>query len=621
MVVLVDLEQVSAHDADRVLFDRLSLTVKEGDRIGIVGSNGAGKSTLLRLVAGVDPPFSGSVRHGRGVRVGYLPQHVGATTGRPGRPGSRARPILPHGPDGPAPVAAAAPEEAAAAPEEEWPVRAMLDRLGVAGADRSDPTTLSGGEEKRVALARVLASPAELLVLDEPTNHLDLVAIAWLERHLARIPGALVVVSHDRQVLDRVTTRMVELDGGHHAVHEGGYQAYLESRSVREGLAARADAAQRNLARRELAWLRRGAPARSRKPTARVDAARRLLATVSDESDTSTGRAPLDLGFPVPRLGRQVIECHGVTYRYGQALPPVLDRVDLALGRRERLGLIGTNGSGKSTLLDVLAGRRSPTAGEITVGPTVVVGYYDQRGVTLDPEIRVCDAVAGTARTPVNQEVTALMERFLFTGPTALTRVGSLSGGERRRLQLLLVLSAHPNVLLLDEPTNDLDLGTLRALEELVESWPGAVVAASHDRAFLERTTGRVVSIEAGGMARPVAGGVAAWIEAHAGPEVPAGTTPARSGAPRPAGPRRPARDADRARTPPARPLQARLREAGKAVAAAERERDRLVSLLQGTSDRFELARIGSELAAAQHHLEEAEDRWLGLADEADRGA
>jgi len=612
VAVLVDLQQVSAHDADRVLFDRLSLTVKTGDRIGIVGGNGVGKSTLLRLVAGLDPPVSGSVRHGRGVRVGYLAQQLGAAAGGPVGRGSPTGPTFPHGPEGPASITS----------EEEWPVRAMLDRLGVAEADRSDLAMLSGGEEKRIALARVLAAPSELLVLDEPTNHLDLVAITWLERHLARQGGGLVIVSHDRQVLDRVTTRMVELDGRHHAVHEGGYQAYLEARSIREDLAARADAARRNMARRELAWLRRGAPARSRKPTARVDAARSLLAAVTDAADASTGRGPLDPGVPVPRLGQQVIECRGVTYRYDRTMPAVLDRVDLVIGRRERLGVIGVNGSGKSTLLDVLAGRRSPTAGEVIVGPTVVVGYYDQRGATLDPEIRVRDAVAGAAHSPVTPEVTTLMERFWFTGPTALTRVGSLSGGERRRLQLLLVLSVHPNVLLLDEPTNDLDLDTLRALEDLVESWPGAVVVASHDRAFVERTTDRVVSIEPGGAAGPVAGGVAAWIEAHVGPEVPVGPTPSRSRAPRPAGLRVPERAADGARgASPARPLQARLREAGKAVAAAERERDRLVSLLQGTSGHVELARIGSELATAQRRLEEAEDRWLRLADEADRGS
>ena len=574
MAVLVDLEQVAVRRVDRVLFAGLSLTVSDGDRIGLVGANGTGKSTLLRLVAGVDQPEEGAVRRGRGARVGFLEQV----------------PRLPAGTVG-------------SAVGEGWEAAAALDRLGMAPSVDVSVTDLSGGQAKRVALARVLARPAELLVLDEPTNHLDLGAVAWLERRLATFRGGLVLVSHDRHLLDRLTTRMVELDRGRAFVHDTGYAGYLQSKAQREEQAASSEASRRNLARRELAWLQRGAQARSRKPQARVDAARRLLAT---EGPAPERPGELELGVGAPRLGDQVIEVVDAGYRYDDG-PQVLAGASLVLGRRDRVGIVGANGTGKSTLLDLLAGRRRPTVGTVVRGPTVVVGYYDQQGVVLDQDARVQDVVSGPHRTAGSLADQALMQRFWFTGELPFARVGSLSGGERRRLQLLVVLATQPNVLLLDEPTNDLDLDTLRILEDFLDGWPGAVVVASHDRTFLELTTDRLVAVEPDGSLAGVPGGVAGWVakvEEEDRRRPTAGSAPVAGTA------------SPKAARAGAGPTTRRLlRETEKEMATLQRGVDRLVVALEAADDHDALARVGGQLAEAQAQLSAAEDRWLQLAE------
>jgi ATP-binding cassette subfamily F protein uup len=593
VAVLVDLEAVTVRRPDRPLFEGLSLTVAAGDRVGVVGINGTGKSTLLRVVAGIDTPEAGRVRRGRGTRVGYLEQD----------------PVLSPGP-------------VRAAVRAGWEGDAALERLGMGGHLDVDTVALSGGQVKRVALAAVLAEPVELLVLDEPTNHLDLGAVAWLEQWLLAFRGGLVLVTHDRHLLDRVSTRMLELDRGHSHVHDGGYSSYLEARSEREERAAGADAVRRNLARRELAWLRRGAPARSRKPKARIEAATRL---VEGRPEAAAREGEMTLAFGTPRLGDKVIECEGLGFRYPGATADVIHGVDLDLDPRERLGLVGANGTGKSTLLDLFAGRREPTAGRLELGSTVVVGYYDQRGVELDPLARVRDLVAGPGRVPGTPEDVALMDRFWFGGELPYARVGTLSGGERRRLQMLLVLAGRPNVLLLDEPTNDLDLDTLRILEDFFEDWPGALVVVSHDRTFLERTTERLVALNGDGTLAPVPGGVATWVArggsgrersarggaAAAGARTGAGSAGTRRGA---GAGGRPA--AGGARSPST--VGRLLREVEKDVARLERRRDRLTASLSGLADWTEADRIGTELTEAQAALDEAEERWLSLAEESE---
>ena len=580
VAVLCDLEDVTVRRVDRVLFEGLSLTVSAGERIGVVGSNGTGKSTLLGIVAGTETPDAGQVRRERG--------RASDSSNRCQR--CRRAPCA-------MPWARAGRRGAA------------LDRLGVGSDLDADVATLSGGQAKRVSLARVLAHPVDLLVLDEPTNHLDLGAVAWLERWLASFRGGLVLVTHDRHLLDRVTTQMLEIERGHGYVHEGSYSAYLEARATREGKAAADEATRRNLARRELAWFG-AAPRHDRaSPERGVDAAMRLLEGGPDEPPPSTALTAAG----TPRLGDKVIECAGVGFAYRAGQPVVRD-VSLVVSRRARLGIVGANGSGKSTLLDLMAGRLRPDVGTVEVGATVVVGYYDQQGVELDPGARVQELVAGPFRSPGTLPDIELMKRFGFVGELPFTRVGTLSGGERRRLQLLMVLAAQPNVLFLDEPTNDLDLETLRMLESFADDWPGALVVVSHDRTFLERTTERIVAVEADGSVAEVPGGVSAWVHQFDHPAPQRGAALGSAGkSPLSARARTP-RSSSGTRAP-----GRLLREAEKQVSRLERQRATLTESLTATTDYLELNRLGEQLSAVQSELYAAEEQWLSLAEEAER--
>lgn len=611
-MILVDAQRVNASRPGRPLFRDLSLTVSTGDRLGIVGINGCGKSTLLRVLAGQERPESGEVRMGRGARVAMLAQE----------------PVL----------AGSSVHEAAGGT---WESDSIVDRLGLGQLLDTPVDQLSGGQAKRVALARALVEPADLLILDEPTNHLDLDAIAWLEERLAGWAGGLVLVTHDRHVLDRVTNRVIELDRGDAFVHEGGYDAYLDGRAARAAHDAAAETVRRNLARTELAWLRRGAPARTSKPKARIASA---TAIVEGGPRAAAREGELDLHLDTPRLGDRVIELHGVGHRFGED-DWLFRGLDLAIDPGERLGVVGRNGAGKSTLLAVLGGRLSPREGRVDVGSTVRIGWFDQMGRTLDPDLRVRDAIAGPHRQPDHRD-RALAERFWFDGDAQHAPIRLLSGGERRRLQLLMVLAQHPNVLLLDEPTNDLDLDTLRALEDFLDDWPGAVIVVSHDRALLERAVADVIICDGEGTAGRRPGGYAAYEQdcrvaprrrgavaglrpaGASGGDVRGGTSGRTSGGSTGGSTGAGAGGSDggggarSAGVTSPSTLRHRMREIERRQATLGAKRDELTAGLAAVAaDHERLAALAGELAAVDADLAAVDEAWLELAAEAeDRG-
>jgi ATP-binding cassette subfamily F protein uup len=556
----------------------------------VVGINGCGKSTLLRMLARTLEPEAiggepaGTVRWGRGARVGVLDQHPR--------------------------LAAATVREAAGGT---WQAEAMLERLGMGRLLDTHTGQLSGGQAKRVALAGLLAQEHDALILDEPTNHLDLDAIAALEQWLREFRGGLVMVTHDRHVLDTVTNRVLELDRGRAYLHipagwhaGSGYAAYLDGRAEREAQAEAAEQTRRTLARAELAWLRRGAPARTSKPKAHIA---RATALVEARPDAPARQGDLALSMGSQRLGSKGVELRDVSFAWPDGTT-VLRNVSLRLEPGARVGVVGPNGAGKSTLLDLVAGRLHAVSGAVERGATVQLGYYDQLGRTLDLTQRVREAVAGDKGEPSLADV-SLMRRFWFDGDAQFAPIGTLSGGERRRLQLLLTLIEQPNVLLLDEPTNDLDLDTLRALEDLLDDWPGIAVVVSHDRVFLDRTVDQVLAVDEGGGVREVRGGVAGWLEqrrqATAAPQAPA----ASATSPRPARTR-----PSSGRSPST--VRRQLAQAERDMAAATEARDAMLADLGAATDHRELTRLGDELTAAQARLDRAEEAWLTLADEAE---
>jgi ATP-binding cassette subfamily F protein uup len=596
-MILLDASGLAASRPGRPLFEELSLTVSSGDRLGLVGINGTGKSTLLRVLAGRIEPEAGSIRRGRGARVVMLDQADDLPSGT-------ARDA----------VAEAQHRDRA------WEVDAVMDRLGMSLLADVDTGRLSGGQAKRVALARALVDvgpgggpddDSVLLILDEPTNHLDIDAITWLEDRLASHRGGLILVTHDRHVLDRLTNRIVELDRGAAYVHDGGYASYLEARAARDAADAAAELVRRNLARRELAWLRRGAPARTSKPKARIESA---TAVVDARSTEPARRGELPLHHATPRLGDVVVELHDVGHRFGADDPWLFRHVELRLDPRERLGVVGPNGAGKTTLLQIMAGRIEPAEGRVVRGATVDLALWDQRGIEVDPTTTIRDALTGPHRS-ADWSDSALLERFWFDGDAQRAPVGTLSGGERRRLQLLLTLSRRPNVLLLDEPTNDLDIDTLRALEDFLDEWPGALVVVSHDRAFLERTVADVIVIDDSHDAVRVPGGYEAWRAARS--QLTTKTDEGRRRVSR-ASPREASSGDDARRSPST--LRFLMRKADAALREAERRRDRLRDDLAGgdPTDHRRMGELATELADAEDEVSAAEEAWLDLATEAE---
>ena len=530
---LINLETVTATvpgDASRVLLDAVSLGVSAGDRIGVVGLNGGGKTTLLEVLTGERTPDSGRVSAVRGLRLAVVTQRTELP------PGARVRDVV-LGPLG-------------VTEEHEWAsvprVREVLSGLGLLGPgadfDRS-VDGMSGGERRRVALAAALVGDLDLVVLDEPTNHLDVEGIDWLARHLIARGCALVVVTHDRWFLDTVCTRTWEVGGfgaaGKVESYLGGYADWMFARAERSRQADSAEERRRNLARKELAWLRRGAPARTSKPRFRIEAAEALI------SDVPAPRDDVELlAFADQRLGKTVLELEDAVLTVpgptvpgptvpgptvpgptvpGPTVPgrTLLDRVTWRLGPGDRIGLVGVNGSGKTSLLKALSGERPLDGGRLVTGKTVRLAHLSQELADIPEHLRVLEAVEGIARhvTVGKHEISAssMLERLGFPAARQWTPVGDLSGGERRRLQLTRLLMDEPNVLLLDEPTNDLDVDTLQRLEDLLDGWPGTLVVVSHDRYLIERACDSVYALFGDGRLVHVPGGIDEYLARRAG--------------------------------------------------------------------------------------------------------
>lgn len=604
MVNLINLEQVGKSFGITPLLDQVSLGVQEGERIGVVGLNGGGKTTLLEVMTGICEPDSGRVSRMNGLRMavvtqrGVLPEN--ATVGEVVLAGladdTHGNPVV-------------AEHEWAADPR----IRNVIEGIGIADLGMDAPVgNLSGGERRRVALAAALVRDLDLLVLDEPTNHLDVEGVQWLAEHLLARRSALVVVTHDRWFLDTVATRTWEVVGGKVESYEGGYNDWIFARAERARQADATEARRRNLARKELAWLRRGPQARTSKPRYRVEAAEALIADVPAPRDTVQLAA-----FARKRLGRVVIELEDASLTTPDGRELVHD-LTWRLAPGERVGLVGVNGSGKTTLLRALAGDAEPAAGRRIQGQTIRIGWLRQELDDLPTNMRVLEAVSDVAEriTLGDREVSAgqLAERLGFTPAKQRTPVGDLSGGERRRLQLTRILMSEPNVLLLDEPTNDLDIDTLQQLEDLLDGWAGTLVVISHDRYLIERICDSTWALFGDGELTNLPGGIEEYLRRRAALAAPD----------RPAAPSRAAASSGSANSAAPATDSAAYRAARKEFSRLERALEKLTdrerrlhdALAAAATDPDKLVTLGVELKQVQADKDSTEERWLELADE-----
>jgi ATP-binding cassette subfamily F protein uup len=591
---LISLERVSKAHGTTVLLEDVSLGVAAGERIGVVGRNGSGKSTLLGVLTGTEDPDSGRVTRRGDLAVGVLDQSGTLP------PGTTVRDVV-------------LPASTFAA-EHEWAadpaVRSVLsglelDRLGL----DAPVAPMSGGERRRVALAAQLIRPLDLLVLDEPTNHLDVEGVAWLAEYVKSRVGALVVVTHDRWFLDEVCSTTWEVAEGRVFAYEGGYSAYTLARAERARIAAVTEERRLNLVRKELAWLRRGPPARTSKPRFRIEAAEALIA------DEPPPRESMALkGFAARRLGRTVYDVEDVDYAIGER--SLFRDLTWHVGPGDRIGVVGVNGAGKTTLLRLLVGEIEPDRGRVVRGQTVVPAYLSQHVTELPGRLRVLEAVQEIARIARfgNQEISAssLAERFGFAAARQWTPVGDLSGGERRRLQLLRLLMGEPNVLVLDEPTNDLDIDTLTALEDLLDSFPGTVLVVSHDRYFVDRVCDSVVALLGDGSLAALPGGVEEYLARRAAGEAQlpgSGSGPVPAAGARPAGP-----SAAEVRT--ARQEAARL-ERRLAKLSADEEKLH-AQLAAAATDHARVLALDAQLRELLAEKDRVETDWLAAAEVAE---
>ncbi|RXK85126.1 ABC transporter ATP-binding protein [Chlorobaculum sp. 24CR] len=632
-MVLLTVEGIGKTYGLKTLFEEVSFGIDDRDKVGIIGANGSGKSTLMKILAGSETSDTGRVMISRDKRIAYLPQVS------PCDPDDTVlEAVLKSGDkvmaliceyelalkaleesDGDAALIEKVTHlshelDVSGAWELESNAKAVLGKLGL-----NDLTakmgTLSGGQRKRVALAHALVIPSDALILDEPTNHLDADSVEWLESYIRRYAGAVILITHDRYFLDRVATRMIELDGKTAKTYTGGYASYLVQKEEEDAQEIRDERKRNALAKQELEWMRTGAKARTTKQKARLQRAETLVYAPRKEKQQE-----MEIGFGAERLGNKIVEFHDVSKSYDSKT--LLRSFDYLLEKGDRIGIIGPNGSGKTTLLEMIAGRVKPDSGRIEIGPTVKIGYYDQESRHLEDQKRVIEYIKEEAEQIKTKDGTLvsaakMLERFLFAPSAQYNPIGNLSGGERRRLYLLRQLIGAPNVLLLDEPTNDLDIPTLRVLEDYLDTFPGCLVVVSHDRYFLDRTVEHIFAFEGDGIVRRYPGNYSVYLDIKAAT---AAEEQAAKKKPAPAA----AKPAPTASKPTSSPKQRKLNSNEKreleqleaAIAEAEERQEAINAELAAAGSDFEaVQKLGDELHKIQEKLESNMERWSKLAE------
>ncbi|HHE32928.1 MAG TPA: ABC transporter ATP-binding protein [Chlorobaculum parvum] len=632
-MVLLTVEGIGKTYGLKTLFTEVSFGIDDRDKVGIIGANGSGKSTLMKILAGAETPDAGRVMISRDKRIASLPQVSPYDEND-----TVLEAVLKSGDKVMALICEY--ELALKELEESEGDAALIDKvthlsheLDVSGAwglesnakavlgklGLNDLTakmgTLSGGQRKRVALAHALVIPSDALILDEPTNHLDADSVEWLESYIRRYAGAVILITHDRYFLDRVATRMIELDGKTAKTYTGGYASYLVQKEEEEAQEIRDERKRNALAKQELEWMRTGAKARTTKQKARLQRAEALVYAPKKEQ-----KQEMEIGFGAEQLGNKIVEFHDVSKSWGEK--KLLRSFDYLLEKGDRIGIIGPNGSGKTTLLEMIAGRTRPDSGRIEIGPTVKIGYYDQESRHLDDQKRVIEYIKEEAEQIKTKDGTLvsaakMLERFLFAPSAQYNPIGNLSGGERRRLYLLRQLIGAPNVLLFDEPTNDLDIPTLRVLEDYLDTFPGCLVVVSHDRYFLDRTVEHIFAFEGDGTVRRYPGNYSVYLEMKV-----AIAAEEQAAKPKPVPVAKPASEDSKPTTSSSKQRKLNSKEKRElerleqAIAEAEERQEAINAELSAAGSDFEaVQRLGDELHKIQEKLESDMDRWAELAE------